>query len=150
MQVLGIDHVNLRAGAPALEALRAFYCDVLGLEHGDRPPFETAGYWLYAGGRPVVHLAEAAPDGEANTARARFAVGERHQALDHIAFRCSGLAEMVERLVDKGVPYAVRVVPLARQLQVLIEDPAGTRIELIFSERERSEQQPSQSATRGR
>ena len=39
-----------------LERTKAFYCDVLGLENGDRPPLGFPGYWLYSGGVPTVHL----------------------------------------------------------------------------------------------
>jgi catechol 2,3-dioxygenase-like lactoylglutathione lyase family enzyme len=33
-----------------LERTKDFYCDVLGLENGDRPPLDFPGYWLYSGG----------------------------------------------------------------------------------------------------
>ena len=39
-----------------LERAKNFYCDVLGLENGDRPPLGFPGYWLYSGGIPTVHL----------------------------------------------------------------------------------------------
>ena len=39
-----------------LERTKDFYCDVLGLENGDRPPLGFPGYWLYSGGVATVHL----------------------------------------------------------------------------------------------
>ena len=39
-----------------LERTKNFYCDVLGLENGDRPPLDFPGYWLYSGGVATVHL----------------------------------------------------------------------------------------------
>ena len=33
-----------------------FYCEVLGLEDGDRPPLGFPGNWLYTGGVATVHL----------------------------------------------------------------------------------------------
>ena len=39
-----------------LERTKNFYCDVLGLEDGDRPPLGFPGYWLYYGGVATVHL----------------------------------------------------------------------------------------------
>ena len=39
-----------------LERTRNFYCDVLGLENGYRPPLDFPGYWLYSGGVATVHL----------------------------------------------------------------------------------------------
>ena len=59
MRVHALDHYNLRAARPLLDRLRDFYCDVVGLTVGERPPFRRFGYWLYAGGRPVLLLGEA-------------------------------------------------------------------------------------------
>ena len=39
-----------------LERTRDFYCEVLGLEVGERPPLGFPGYWLYSGGVATVHL----------------------------------------------------------------------------------------------
>jgi len=39
-----------------LERTKDFYCDVLGLENGERPPLDFPGYWLYSGGVATVHL----------------------------------------------------------------------------------------------
>ena len=39
-----------------LERTKEFYCGVLGLENGDRPPLDFPGYWLYSGGTATVHL----------------------------------------------------------------------------------------------
>jgi len=56
MSVLRIDHYNLRANSELLEILRHFYCDIVGLEMGVRPPLKSIGYWLYAGEKDVLHL----------------------------------------------------------------------------------------------
>jgi catechol 2,3-dioxygenase-like lactoylglutathione lyase family enzyme len=94
MGVAGFDHYNLRAARPVLEELKAFYCDVVGLVVGERPPFRRFGYWLYAGGRPVLHLSEA-DDGEA---RSRTSV----TTFAHAAFNCAGRAEFELRLRERG------------------------------------------------
>src|SRR5258708_12144418 len=39
-----------------LARTKKFYCEVLGLENGDRPPLGFPGYWLYSGGVATVHL----------------------------------------------------------------------------------------------
>ena len=49
MTTLGLNHYNLRANRELLDALRDFYCTVVGLTVGERPPFSSFGYWLYAG-----------------------------------------------------------------------------------------------------
>src|SRR3954470_9328416 len=70
MPVLGLNHYNLRAPRELMETLRAFYVEVVGLEPGPRPPFDSPGHWLYAGGRPILHLSLAAP-AEGRTVGAR-------------------------------------------------------------------------------
>jgi catechol 2,3-dioxygenase-like lactoylglutathione lyase family enzyme len=41
-----------------IDATRDFYCRVLGLSDGFRPPLGFPGYWLYLGDTPVIHIAE--------------------------------------------------------------------------------------------
>jgi catechol 2,3-dioxygenase-like lactoylglutathione lyase family enzyme len=41
-----------------LDATRDFYCRVLGMREGPRPPLGFPGYWLYLGDTPVIHIAE--------------------------------------------------------------------------------------------
>ena len=54
MPLSGLQHFTIE---PAdLERSKEFYCDVLGLENGDRPPLDFPGYWLYSGGTATVHL----------------------------------------------------------------------------------------------
>jgi catechol 2,3-dioxygenase-like lactoylglutathione lyase family enzyme len=54
MPLGGLQHYTIE---PAdLERTRDFYCAVLGLENGDRPPLDFSGYWLYSGGVATVHL----------------------------------------------------------------------------------------------
>lgn len=127
MSVRGIDHINFRGPAKSLEALRTFYCDILGLRTGPRPPLRSTGLWLYAGHAPIVHLVET-PDAE---------VIERPSVaaplLDHIALHCSDLEQMLERLRGHGVEHAVSEVPAAGQIQVRLLDPSGLTVELIFA-----------------
>ena len=42
-----MEHVNIRAAD--MEATKDFYCDVLGMRVGERPPFDFPGYWIYLG-----------------------------------------------------------------------------------------------------
>ena len=51
-----LSHINLRAPRELLDALKNFYCEVVGLQVGERPPFPRFGYWLYAGGQPIVPI----------------------------------------------------------------------------------------------
>jgi catechol-2,3-dioxygenase len=125
MPVDGFSHYNLRAPRALLEELCAFYADVIGLTVGPRPPFASFGYWLYAGGEPVLHLSEARPGSEPSAVPSTF---------DHAAFRCSD-REGFERLLNaRGVHYRAARVPLTRQVQLFLSDPAGNGIELNFQE----------------
>jgi catechol 2,3-dioxygenase-like lactoylglutathione lyase family enzyme len=121
MAISGLDHINIRT--PELERARRFYCDVLGLEDGERPPFPVPGAWLYAGGRPVVHLVEGDPPAAEDTGR-----------LDHVAFAASGLKETVAALEAEGIPYRLRQVPRSPVRQVFVTDPDGVTVELNFAE----------------
>lgn len=127
MTVRGIDHINFRGSAKSLEALRAFYCDVLGLQTGPRPPLRSSGLWLYAGDAPIVHLVET-PDAEVIETPSVAA-----PPLDHIALRCTDLEQMLERFCRRGIEHAVNEVPAAGQIQVRLLDPFGLTVELIFA-----------------
>jgi catechol-2,3-dioxygenase len=124
MSVNGFDHYNLRAERSVLDELCRFYCDVVGLTVGDRPPFRRPGYWLYANGRPVLHLSET-DDGEV---RSRSAVN----TFSHAAFNCTGRAEVERRLKALAIPYRTAQVPLLNLVQLFFHDPAGNGVELQF------------------
>ena len=49
----GLQHYTIEP--QDLERTKDFYCDVLGLENGDRPPLDFPGYWLYSGGAATGH-----------------------------------------------------------------------------------------------
>jgi catechol-2,3-dioxygenase len=126
MTVCRIDHFNIRASHELLEQVRAFYCDVIGLVVGDRPPFDTAGYWLYAGDSAVLHLSLASADEQLVTNVAT--------TLNHIALACTGRAEMERKLVEVGVRFRTARVPATNVAQLFFEDPAGNGIELSFAD----------------
>ncbi len=71
-----LDHATIVT--PDLDAARRFFVDVAGLTEGARPPFRVDGFWLYADGRPVIHLIEATVPGVSGRAVPR---------IDHVAFR---------------------------------------------------------------
>jgi glyoxylase I family protein len=128
MATKGINHVNLRAPREMLDQLKDFYCAVVGLEVGPRPPFPAFGYWLYAGDRAVVHLYQASPDEVRQT--------NVETTFDHVAFDCEDSEGVEARLRERGVRYDKTVVPASRQLQLFVVDPAGNKVELNFGETE--------------
>ena len=114
-----LDHVNIRTAN--LEAMTAFYRQVVGLELGERPPFSFSGAWLYLGDQAVLHLVET---------RAQPAGTEPR--IEHFAFRATGLEEFVARLDASSVEYRRTTVPATEVEQVHFMDPDGNHIEVGF------------------
>lgn len=113
-----IDHVNI--ATPDLKATRDFFVDVLGLEEGPRPDFGFPGYWLYAGGRAIVHLQ-----------LAQGPVGpSKDSALNHAAFEVEDLGAVAARLDALGVAYRSFAPPGGAVRQLFLEDPNGVFVEV--------------------
>jgi catechol 2,3-dioxygenase-like lactoylglutathione lyase family enzyme len=139
MNVLRIDHINIRASAELIDRCRDFYVRVLGLREGLRPRFRSRGYWLYAGDAPVVHLSVSDHAGEAalsepsESTRGQLSPDNgQPAALDHFAFACEGLDEVVARLESHGIAFTIDEVPERGQTQLFLKDPAGIGLELNF------------------
>lgn len=124
MNVFGVDHYNLRAPRELLESLRLFYTEVVGLTDGHRPPFETFGYWLYAGEHAVLHLSESAQNSAPQPS------GE--QSFNHAAFSCSGLQDFEKKLAQYGIDYTTARIPEMERIQIFFSDPVGNGVELNF------------------
>jgi catechol-2,3-dioxygenase len=124
MPTLGLNHINLSGTRDVLDALKDFYCDVIGLEVGARPNFPRSGYWLYAGVHPVVHLYEAAPNEPRKT--------DVLTTFDHVAFTCQDSDAFETLLCRRGMEYSKAVVPGNDQVQLFLKDPAGNKVELNF------------------
>lgn len=126
MSVIGFGHLNLRAPLALMEALKTFYCDVVGLEQGWRPDLPSHGYWLYAGDQCILHLSQSRP-GEARIPGAST-------TFDHTAFICTRRTEMEARLRRHGIAFRTAGVPALGITQLFLSDPAGNGVELSFSE----------------
>ncbi len=125
MPTIGFSHYNLTAPRALLEELRTFYCGVVGLSVGPRPPFQSFGYWLYADKHDVLHLTESAPE--------RPKPGAPATTFDHAAFTCTGRVEFEHRLALLGMTFQLVQVPETGQVQLFLHDPAGNGVELNFS-----------------
>jgi catechol 2,3-dioxygenase-like lactoylglutathione lyase family enzyme len=122
MPVTALQHVNIRCAD--VERSRTFY-RLLGLIDGDRPPFASMGYWMYAGAEPVVHLVQKKV-GEA-------VLGPGTGELDHVALGAAGLATMRAELNRHGIAFREAVVPRDGSVQLFVPDPDGVTLELNFS-----------------
>jgi catechol 2,3-dioxygenase-like lactoylglutathione lyase family enzyme len=126
MTTKGLNHVNLRAPREVLDRIKDFYCDIVGLQLGPRPPFPGFGYWLYAGGRPVLHLSQSGVD-EARQIGVATTFG-------HFAFDCEDGPAVEALLRERGLRYERAVVPASGELQLFVVDPGGNKVELNFRE----------------
>ena len=125
MTLHGLEHALVLTDD--VEATRAFYCDVLGFETGERPELPFPGYWLYLGGVPCLHVAErAAYEAQLERMGLRRADGP----VDHLAFAAQDHGALAARLEAAGVPAFANDVPAAGIRQLFLVDPNGVRIEL--------------------
>jgi catechol 2,3-dioxygenase-like lactoylglutathione lyase family enzyme len=135
---LSLDHVSIRTSD--IDACRRFYEDVLGLVAGPRPDFPFPGLWLYAGpatasSGAVVHVIgidPEHPEGLEGYLGARDGM-RGGGAVDHVAFRATGLAQMRLRLNELGIAVRERTVPGLALHQLFVEDPDGIVVELNYS-----------------
>ncbi|PZR50064.1 VOC family protein [Paraburkholderia fungorum] len=122
-----LDHATIVTAD--LDAARRFFVDVVGLTQGARPPFSIDGYWLYANGRPLIHLIDA-------TVAAQ--VGRVAPRIDHIAFRLESADEwqaLLQRLHTTDTPYQLAEVPQMgpqqAELQLFVALAPGVVIEFV-------------------
>ena len=115
----GMNHFTVIAAD--LERTLDFYVGVLGLEDGARPDLGFAGAWLYAGGKPVLHIVanRPIPPGVAGV-------------IDHMAFSASGLREVKARFDERGLAYDLRRQKGSGTWQLFSLDPNGAKVELDF------------------
>ena len=123
MQLNKLDHVNIRTAN--LENMVAWYCDVLGMENGKRPPFPFPGAWLYAGDQAAVHLVgvEDAPQSV-------------EPGIEHFAMSATGLKTFIERLEASETEYRAVRVPGINILQINVFDCDGNHIHIDFTAEE--------------
>ena len=115
----GMNHFTVIA--EDLERTLDFYVGVLGLQVGPRPDLGFAGAWLYADGRPILHVYadRPVPPGRAGV-------------IDHMAFSARGLREVKARFDGRGLKYELRQQKGAGTWQLFTHDPNGAKVELDF------------------
>ena len=123
----------------SIEKTRDWYVRVLGMRVGPNPDFKFPVCWLYLGDRDIVHVTEGGRNVSEN--RKKY-VGQQSEAVsgtgvvDHIAFRATGLREMLEHLRREKVEFNQRMVSDQGLYQLFLFDPNGIKIELIFANAE--------------
>jgi catechol 2,3-dioxygenase-like lactoylglutathione lyase family enzyme len=113
-----------------IDATRDFWCEVLDLEVGERPPLEFPGYWLYGGGVPCVHVAERA----AYVAHSqRIGIPAATGPVEHVAFDAEDYDSTASRIERGGIEASSNAVPGVMR-QLFVEDPNGVKIEINVKE----------------
>ena len=115
-----------------LEKTRAFYCDVLGLRTGPRPPFRFEGLWIYVGDVAAIHVAARASYDATSRSAANPAdpVDHGSGSVDHIAFAATNYDELAASFAHHGVKFRSTQVPGSDLRQLFLFDPEGIQIEI--------------------
>src|SRR5712671_4303216 len=110
MPLSHIEHILVVADD--IDATRDWYARVLGMQSGPHPDFGFPVHWMYIDGVDIVHIGPSAR--MAGEIQKKY-LGRTSQkseagtgALDHIAFRATGLREMLHHLRAENVPFSQR------------------------------------------
>ena len=122
--------------ADDIDATRDWYARVLGMRPGPHPEFGFPVHWMYIGEVDVVHIGPSAKGaGEIQKkylGRTSQDSGTGTGALDHIAFRATGLRETMEHLRKENIAFNQRRASGQALYQLFFHDPNGIKIELNF------------------
>jgi catechol 2,3-dioxygenase-like lactoylglutathione lyase family enzyme len=135
MPLSHIEHILV--AAEDIDATRDWYARVLGMQSGPHPDFGFPVHWMYIGDVDVVHIG---PSAKAASERQKQYLGRTSQdagtgtgALDHIAFRATGLRAMMDHLNKEGVQFSQRRANGQALYQLFLYDPNGIKIELNYA-----------------
>jgi catechol 2,3-dioxygenase-like lactoylglutathione lyase family enzyme len=138
MPLTHIEHFLV--AADDIDATRDWYARVLGMTSGPHPDFGFPVHWMYIGKVDVVHIG---PSARMAGAIQKEYLGRTSQkseqgtgAIDHIAFRASGLRDMMEHLRREKIEFRQRRANGQALFQLFFHDPNGIKIELNFDSAE--------------
>ena len=119
-----------------IDATRDWYARVLGMTTGPHPDFGFPVHWMYLGGVDVVHIGPSARMAGAIQKQYLGRTSQKSEegtgAIDHIAFRATGLRDLLEHLKKQGVEFRQRRANGQALFQLFFHDPNGIKIELNF------------------
>src|SRR5688572_1132064 len=132
-----LSHIeHFLVAADDINATRDWYARVLGMTSGPHPVFGFPVHWMYLGGVDVVHIGPSAK--MAGEIQKKY-LGRTSQkseqgtgAIDHIAFRATGLRGMLEHLKKEKVAFTQRRANGQALFQLFFFDPNGIKIELNY------------------
>lgn len=134
MPLSHIEHILV--AADDIDATRDWYARVLGMRPGPHPDFGFPVHWMYVGDVDLVHIGPSAKG--ANEIQKKYlgrtsqGTGSGTGAIDHIAFRATGLKDMLGHLKAEQIPFTQRRANGQALFQVFFYDPNGIKIELNY------------------
>lgn len=136
-----LSHIeHLLIAADDIDATRDWYARVLGMKSGPHPDFGFPVHWMYLGGVDVVHIGPSAKNAgdiqKQYLGRTSQGSGSGTGAIDHIAFRATGLSQMIQHLRSEGIPFSQRRANGQALFQLFFYDPNGIKIELNYAAEE--------------
>ena len=138
---MAISHIeHFLVASDDIDATRDWYARVLGMKPGPHPDFGFPVHWMYVDNVDIVHIGPSAR--QAGEIQKKY-LGRTSQkseegtgALDHIAFRATGLRQMLEHLKREKVPFSQRRANGQALFQLFLYDPNGIKIELNYAAEE--------------
>ena len=130
MPVERLDHINIITDR--LDETAEFYRALLGLHRRDAPPPLTPAnaQWMHDDhGLAIIHINSR--DCPRRFDRA-FDPGPPAGAIHHVALRCTGRAELIDRITAMGLDYQTSHNAAIRLHQVFVFDPNNVLLELNF------------------
>jgi catechol 2,3-dioxygenase-like lactoylglutathione lyase family enzyme len=134
MPLTHIEHFLV--AADDIDATRDWYARVLGMKVGPHPDFGFPVHWMYLGDVDIVHIGPSAKGaGEIQKkylGRTSQDAGSGTGAIDHIAFRATGLRAMMDHLEKEKIAFSRRRANGQALFQLFFYDPNGIKIELNY------------------
>ena len=148
MALSHIEHYLI--AADDMDATKHWYCNVLGMQEGRHPDFGFPVYWLYLDGKDVVHIGQNAKNASDNQqlylGRPSQNEGSGTGAIDHIAFRATGLRATMAHLRSSDIKFTERRASNQALYQLFMYDPNGIKVELNFDAAEAEGIEPEVNA----
>ena len=134
-----LSHIeHFLVAADDIDATRDWYARVLGMRSGPHPDFGFPVHWMYLGEVDVVHIGPSAKGASENQKKylgrtsGKSAQEDGTGAIDHVAFRATGLRAMVAHLESEKIAFTRRRANGQALFQLFFHDPNGIKIELNY------------------
>ncbi|NCN85083.1 MAG: glyoxalase/bleomycin resistance/extradiol dioxygenase family protein [Sphingomonadales bacterium] len=129
MQVQALDHINIITSD--LDRTADFYADMFELDRRNAPPPLTPenAQWMFDScERAIFHINSLDCPRAFDRAVTEGPTGSIH----HVALKCEGFDEMIDRLDNRKAEYQLNVIEAVGLKQIFTQDPNGILLELNF------------------